>query len=59
VESWKLKCDAKKGKQKTLSQTTFAASKVNQGYEFRNGLCKVMAKGTVYVVYDHDKIQHE
>ena len=59
VEGWRLKCHAKKGKQKPPSQPTFAVFEVNKGYEFHSSLCKVMAKETVYVVPHHAKIQGE
>lgn len=59
AESWRLRCHAKKGKQKTPSQPTFAACEVNKGYEFRSSPCKVMAKETVYVVPEHARIQGE
>lgn len=54
MESWKLKCDAKKDKQKTLSQPTFVSFKVNKLYKFHSGLFKVLAEETVY---DHAKFR--
>lgn len=55
-----LQVTAKKGKRKTRSQSPFTLSELNTGYnKLHNGICKVKAEDTVYIVHDHAKIQDE